>query len=135
MRAIFASISHIQLISHPNFYGANIPGIARLSVAASKSMLNNKIEEAVPHCQQVIGHVGVNRGKARSKRYVFRHFLMMETEVDEWTDSGKLFQREGAQELHDIFAALVLSLGTDKVIPLFDLTERDGSGVASKECR
>ena len=59
----------------------------------------------------------------------------MATEVDERTDSGKLFQREGAQELNDLFPALVLTLGTDKVIPLFDLSERDGSGVASKECR
>ena len=60
---------------------------------------------------------------------------MMETEVDERTDSGKLFQREGAQQLNDLFLALILTLGTDKVIPLFDLSERDGSGVTSKECR
>ena len=59
----------------------------------------------------------------------------METEVDERTESGKLFQREGAQELNDLFPALVLTLGTDKVIPLLDLSERDGSGVASKECK
>ena len=49
--------------------------------------------------------------------------------------SGKLFQREGEQELTDLFPALVLTLGTNKVIPLFDLGERDGSGVASKECK
>ena len=55
--------------------------------------------------------------------------------MDEWSDSGKLFQREGAQELNDLFPELVLTLGTDKVIPLFDLSERDGSGVESKECR
>ena len=59
----------------------------------------------------------------------------METEVDERTDSGKLFQREGAQDLTDIFSALVLTLGTDKAIHLCDLSERDGSSVASKECR
>ena len=56
-------------------------------------------------------------------------------EADGRTDSGKLFQQEGAQELNDLFPALVLTLGTDKVIPLFDLSECDGSGVASKECR
>ena len=55
--------------------------------------------------------------------------------MDERTDSSKLFQRGGAQELNDLFLALVLTLGTDKVIGLFDLYERDGSGVASKECR
>ena len=59
----------------------------------------------------------------------------MATEADEQTDSGKLFQRERAQELNYLFPALVLTLGTDKVIPLFDLSERDGSGAASKECR
>ena len=84
---------------------------------------------------QVIWHAGVYGGRARSKRYVLRHFLKVETEVDERTDSGKLFQREGAQELNDLFPALIMTLGTDKVIPLFDLSERDGSGVASKECR
>ena len=30
---------------------------------------------------------------------------------------------------------MVLTLGTDKVIPLFDLSERHGSGASSKECR
>ena len=55
--------------------------------------------------------------------------------MDERTDSSKLFQREGAQQLNDLFPALVLTLGTDKVIPLFDPSERDGSGEASKECR
>ena len=98
-------------------------------------MLNSKIDEAVPQDQQVIGHAGVNGGKARSKRYVLRHFLKVATEVDERTDSGKLFQREGTQDLSDHFPALVLTLGTDKVIPSCDLSERDGSGVASKECR
>ena len=52
--------------------------------------------------------------------------------MDERTDTGKLLQREGA---HMLFPALVLTLETDEVIPLFDLSERDGSGVASKECR
>ena len=39
----------------------------------------------------------------------------------ERTDSGRLFQREGAQELKALAPVLVLILGTDKVIPLFDL--------------
>ena len=46
--------------------------------------------------------------KARSKRYVLRHFLKVETEVDERTDSGELFQRKGAQKLSDLFPALAL---------------------------
>ena len=69
------------------------------------------------------------------KTQVKKIYLDTLTEVDEWTDSGKLFQREGAQELNDLFPALVLTLGTDKMTPLFDLSEHDGSGVASKECR
>ena len=124
-----------QSINQPNFYGATIPSVARLSGATSKSVLNSKIYEAVPQRQLVIGHAGVYGGKDRSKRYVLRRFLKVATEVDEWTDSGKLFQREGVQELNDLFPALVLTLGIDKVIPLFDLSERDGSGVASKECK
>ena len=98
-------------------------------------MLNSNIDEAVPHCQQVIRHADVYGGKAGSKRYVLRHFLKVATEVDERTDSGKLFQRDGAQELNDLFTALVLTLGTDKVILLFDLSKCDGSGVARKEYR
>ena len=96
-----------QAINQPNFYSANIPGVARLSGATSKSVLNSKIDEAVPQRQQVIGHAGVYGGKARSKRYVLRHFLKVATEVDERTDSSKLFQREGVQELNDLFPALV----------------------------
>ena len=44
----------------------------------------------------------------------------------EWTDSGRLFQREGAQELKDFAPVLVLILGTNRMIPLFDLREHDG---------
>ena len=53
----------------------------------------------------------------------------------EWTDSGRLFQRGGAHELKAIVPVLVLILGMDRVIPLFDLGERDGREVAIKEQR
>ena len=94
------------------FYSANIAGVTRLSGATSKSVLDSKIYEAVPQRQQVIGHASVYGGKARSKTYVLKHFLKVATEVDERTDSGKLFQTEGAQELNDLFPAVVLTLGT-----------------------
>ena len=55
-----------------------------------------------------------------------RRLLKVVTEVAEWTDSGRLFQREGAQELTALAPVLVLILGTDRVIPQFDLSERDG---------
>ena len=53
----------------------------------------------------------------------------------ERTDSGRLFQREGAHELKALAPVLVLILGTDRVIPLFDLSERDGREMAIKERR
>ena len=51
----------------------------------------------------------------------------------EWTDSGKLFQRQWAQDLNALGPALVLILRTDRVIPVFDLSESGGRDVASKE--
>ena len=53
--------------------------------------------------------------------------------VAEQTDSGRLFQREEAQELKALAPVLVLILGTDRVVPLFDLSERDRREVAIKE--
>ena len=51
------------------------------------------------------------------------------------TDRGRLFQREEAQERKAFSPVLVLILGTDTVIPLFDLSERYGKEVAIKERR
>ena len=59
----------------------------------------------------------------------------MATKVAEQTGSGRLFQRERAQELKALAPVLVLILGTDRVIPLLDLSERDGRQVAIKERR
>ena len=64
-----------------------------------------------------------------------RRLLKVATEVAEQTDSGRLFQREGSQELKALAPVLVLILGTDRVIPLFDLSECDGREVAIKEWR
>ena len=71
----------------------------------------------------------------RSKRYVLRCLLKVAIEVPEWTDSRRLFQREGVQELKALAPVMVLILGTNRVIPLFDLSERDGREVAIKEWR
>ena len=51
----------------------------------------------------------------------------------EWTDIGRLFQRDGAQEWRALAPVLVLTLGTDKPLSLFDLSEWEGSYVASME--
>ena len=64
-----------------------------------------------------------------------RRLLKVATEVAERTDSGRLFQREGAHELKALAPVLVLILGTNSVIPLFDLSERDGREMAIKERR
>ena len=73
--------------------------------------------------------------KVQLKRYVLRRLLKVATEVAERTDSGRLFQREGAHELKALTSVLVLILGMDRVIPLFDLSERDGREMAIKERR
>ena len=61
-------------------------------------------------------------GKAKSKRYVLRRLLKVATQVDEGTVSGRLFQREEQQDLNARAPALVVILGTDRVI------QSDGSG-------
>ena len=53
----------------------------------------------------------------------------------EHTDSGGLFQRDGAQEWEALAPALVLTLETDKLVSLFDLSEREGIDATSMEWR
>ena len=98
-------------------------------------MFKYKVVEAISQHQPASGHTGVYGEKAQSKRYVLRRLLKVATEVAERKDSGRLFQREGAHGLKALAPVLVLILGTDRVIPLFDLSERDGRGVAIKERR
>ena len=59
----------------------------------------------------------------------------MATEVAERTASGRLFQREGVQELNPPAPVLVRILHTNRVFPPFDLSEHDGREVAVKERR
>ena len=74
-------------------------------------------------------------GEAKSKRYVWRRLLKVAIEVAERTDSGRLFQIEGAHELKALAPVLVLILEMDRVIAPFDLSERDGREMAIKERR
>ena len=80
-------------------------------------------------------HTGVYGEKAKSKRYVLRRLLKVATEVAERTGSERLFQREGAYQLKALAPVLVLILGMDRVIPLFDLSDRDGREMTIKERR
>ena len=81
-----------QSINQSNFYSANIPSEARLSGTTAKSVFNSNIEETVPYNQQAMGSDGIYRGKAKSKRCVFRYLLKVTTELAERTDSGRFFQ-------------------------------------------
>ena len=74
-------------------------------------------------------------GRTKPKRWVLRRLLKVATEVAERTDSGRLLRREGTQVLNALTSALVLILGTDRVIPLFDFSGRDGRDVESKQLR
>ena len=82
-----------------------------------------------------MGSDGIYGGKAKSKRCVFRYFLKVATEPVEQTDSGRLFQRDEVQEWKALAPVLVLTLGTDKLLSLFDLSEREGIDAASTEWR
>ena len=54
-------------------------------------------------------------------------------ELAERTGSGRLFQRDGAQEWKALAPVLVLTVGTDKLLSMFDISEREGSDAASME--
>ena len=70
-------------------------------------------------------------GKTKSERSVLNSFLKIKVEVVEGTDSGMLFQRQGAQDSPFTLSAL----GTNRVISLFDLNNLGGSGVAIMKWR
>ena len=72
--------------------------------------------------------------KAKSKRCVLR-LLKVATEVAEQTESGILFHREGMQEQNDLAPPLVLTLQTDRVIPLFDCKVKHGRDVPTTKWR
>ena len=82
-----------------------------------------------------MGNDSIYGEKAKPERCVFRYFLKVETEMAERTDSGRLFQRDGAQEWKALAPVLVLTLGTNKLLSLFDLSEQEGIDAASMEWR
>ena len=82
-----------------------------------------------------MGSGGIYGERAKSKRCVLRYFLKVATELAERTESGRLFQRDGAQEWKTLAPVLVLTLGTDKLLSSFDLSEWEGIDAASMEWR
>ena len=88
--------------------------------------LKARIQDSVQKHQQTIGCAGLYEGKATSKRFVFRRLLKDAVEGADRTKRGSLFHRVGPQEREALALVLVLTLGTEKLIPLFDLSERGG---------
>ena len=86
-----------------------------------------KIQDLVQKHQQTIGCAGSYGGKAKSKRCVFRRLLKDAVEGADRTKRGRLFHRVAPQERKALAPVLVLTLGTEKLIPLFDPSERSGT--------
>ena len=74
-------------INHSIVYSSNIPGKVRLNSVTAESMFNSTIHKA-ESAASAMGCDGVYRGKAKSKRCVFRRSLKVVVVVSEWTDSG-----------------------------------------------
>ena len=108
----------------------------RLSGVTAESVLNSKIDKAVPQHQRAIGRAGVYGGKAASKRCVLRRFLKISVGVAQWTDSRRLFQREGAQKWRTLVPVLVFTYGlTEWLLCLISMIWMIKSDVASLECK
>ena len=116
-----------QPINQSNFYSANIPSLGLVAQQADRCS-NIKSLRLFRNINRPLGTPVSTAGKAKSKRYVLRRLL----KVDERTDSGRLFQRKGAQELKALAPVLILILETDRVICLFDLSETGGREAAMK---
>ena len=56
-------------------------------------------------------------------------------EMSGQTDSGSMFQRDGTKEWKPLAPVLVLTLGANRLIPMFGLSDLDGSDGASIEWR
>ena len=55
------------------------------------------------------------------------------TEGAERTGCGRLLHRARKQGQNALASVLVLTLGTNRMIPLYDLNAQDGSGLASMD--
>ena len=82
-----------------------------------------------------MGSDGIYGGKANQRDVSSDTFLKVTTELAEWTDSGRLFQGDRTQEWKALAPVLVLTQGTDKLLSLFDLSEREEIDAASMEWR
>ena len=74
-------------------------------------------------------------GKAKSKRYVVRRLLRVTVGGADRTKRGSLFSRVRLHERKALAPVLLLTLGTERLMPLFDLSERckiNGVNIAFK---
>ena len=76
--------------------------------------------------QQAIGCAGIYGGKAKSKRCVSSLRLKAAVEGAERTGRGNLLHRMGLAERKALAPVLVLTPGTERIIPLCHLSERAG---------
>ena len=130
------SINHS--INQSNFYSTNIPGVARLSGAAPRSVFKYEVVEArsvTSTGSRAYAGVYGGGGRPSQKGMFWDVFWRWQPTWLNGQSSGRLFQREGANDLKALAPVLILILGTDRVIPLFDLSERDGREMAIKERR
>ena len=91
-----------------------------------------EVQDSIQKRQQSIGCAGIYGGKAKSKRCVFRRLLKVAVEGADQTKRGSLFHRSGPQERKPLAPVLVLTLGTEKWIPLLDLSGWGGINGVSK---
>ena len=98
-------------------------------------MFNNKLEKN--SCMGSIGYLVCRclRGKGQVKDMCIQMCLEVVPEMAEGKDSGRFFKRDGAHKWKALSPVLVLMLVADRLIPLFNLSERDGTDGASMEWR
>ena len=122
-------------INQSNFYSANIPGVARLSGTTSKSAAWQQNWWSSSTTSTGLG-MPVSMGERPGQKYMSWDISWrLQLKCMNGLIVASCSKEKGHTSYMTLFPALVLTLGTDKVIPSFDLNECDGSGVASKECR
>ena len=112
---------HYQSINQSTFYSANIHSEARLGCATAELVFTTESKKQLRNINRASGVLELMGGNARSNRCIL---VKVPTEMAEWIDSGRLFQRDGAQEWKALVPELVSTPGTDRLIPSIDFSEQ-----------